>query len=328
LDVAVDAHPRCPAPDIRVRLRSQCLWAEGVRAGVAAARRIADELFDLTAWDERTGEVYDEPWVERVSRIDLAVDWQPGPGGWLPNLERDLDRFVTRAIKRRADVAAVLHKKRERLTGLSFGKTPLMVRIYDRVEELRVSEKTWMRELWERTAARAGLAFDAYGPVWRLEAQLSRPVLRELRVDGQALDDADSVLAALSAIWGYVTGDWLRLAVPQADSNRSRWPTDPCWQALRTAPNFGGGGHLERERIRQGTIDHYVRMLLPLLAHAAALAAPEVVEDPVRAVLVLDHDITRELDRRGVTFRDLVARHRPTTAAAGPQQSPQPNKEA
>jgi len=190
------------------------------------------------------------------------------------------------------------------------------------VEELGVSKKPWMRDIWARTAALAGLPFDPDGPVWRIEAQVGRAVVAELRVDGGTLDDADSVLRELPSIWRYVTGQWLRLAMPQAgDSNRSRWPTDPGWAELQDAAFGSGASQVRRERVRQGDIDQIVRMLLPLLAHAAALAAPEVVEDTLRAVIVLDDDIERELDRRGVTFRDLVERHRATTTAVAQRRA-------
>jgi hypothetical protein len=65
-------------------------------------------------------------------------------------------------------------------------------------------------------------------PVWRLEFQLRREVLDQLRVRSFA-----NLIPNLGGIWGYATQNWLRLTEPQSsDSNRGRWPTHPMWAGL------------------------------------------------------------------------------------------------
>jgi len=82
---------------------------------------------------------------------------------------------------------------------------------------------------------------------------LCRPAVRELGLVGEArscLDDPWECLTHLQAIFAAMVGHadteewpeavdvaWVRSLVPDAgDTNRSRWPTDPVWQLVQSAP--------------------------------------------------------------------------------------------
>jgi len=309
LDVATVPVKGMAVPEIRIRLRSSFLWAEGgVPVAVAHARLVAGDLFGPEAGTD------ENPVVERVSRIDLAVDWQPGKREWLPAL-RDLDRFVTKAAHRRADGGFQAHKVRERFTGFTFGRTPLLVRIYDKQEEIKASDKAWFRTaVWPRCPD-----FDPDAPVWRVEAQISRKSLKTMRFgeSEQAVCDADQVLAVAPSIWSHVLGRWLRLTRRGRDTNRSRWRTVKAWRLLQEVSCFGVEGQVEgvaREHRRDAGVSVLLRQTVPMLAHAAALAATngDRVRDVQAAVELLKEHIAIELRRRDVCFEDLVERHRTT----------------
>ena len=100
----------------------------------------------------------------------------------------------------------------------------------------------------------------AQASVIRHEARLRRDALRTLGLPAEiqgSLDDPWTFLEHLAEVWGYVVGQaphaddastscattasqvdvaWIRRVIPDADTNRSRWPTDPVWQLVQTAP--------------------------------------------------------------------------------------------
>jgi hypothetical protein len=98
-------------------------------------------------------------------------------------------------------------------------------------------------------------------PLTRVEVRFRRDVLRELKAAHLAsspeemsplswFDDPWRALEHLGELWAYFSGlppeadlspevtyrGWMRLAQPTSDdSNRSRWPTDPVWEAIQRA---------------------------------------------------------------------------------------------
>lgn len=91
----------------------------------------------------------------------------------------------------------------------------------------------------------------------RFEARLCRGAFRRLGLPpefAQSLDDPWTLLQHLPLLFAYVVGQcpsdeastcarvservdvaWLRRVVPEEDTNRSRWPTDPVWQVVQAA---------------------------------------------------------------------------------------------
>jgi hypothetical protein len=80
---------------------------------------------------------------------------------------------------------------------------------------------------------------------------------------GDWCDDPWLALDHLNDFWGYFVGlppehdhapdathrGWLRMTLPQADSNRTRWPTDPVWEVIqRTQFTDQAPAPLQREK--------------------------------------------------------------------------------
>lgn len=184
-----------------VQVRSHYL----VQVGATAAK---DEAF---AFLSSLGELHG---FETVSRIDLAVDF-PSSGA-----EERIQRgdWITHAGYRQS------HSVKDRFTGWSIGQRgPTSFRLYDKYfEVVTESKKDWLFPLW---TSRGWFHGD---PVWRAEFQLRRSPLKEFGLSSLA-----NVLDALPGLWTYLTGNWLRLAVPsEGDENRARWPTHPLWESL------------------------------------------------------------------------------------------------
>ena len=120
--------------------------------------------------------------------------------------------------------------------------------IYDKALEERRSGKRWME-----TIHTAG-GWQAEMPLFRVEGRFTREILREIAsgmklAPGDWCDDPWLALDHLNDLWAYFVGlspehdhapdathrGWLRMTLPQADSNRTRWQTDPVWMVIQRA---------------------------------------------------------------------------------------------
>jgi len=95
------------------------------------------------------------------------------------------------------------------------------------------------------------------------------------------LDDPWTFLEYAGEVWAYVVGQvahaedtattcatiasqvdiaWIRRVLPEVDSNRSRWPTDPVWQVVQAAP-FTAAPTKARRLMRREQHVHAVEQL-------------------------------------------------------------------
>jgi hypothetical protein len=126
--------------------------------------------------------------------------------------------------------------------------------------------------------------WDGAGSVIRHEARLRRDALRTLGLPADVqgnLDNPWTFLDHVAEVWGYVVGRaplpddantncamsasqvdvaWIRRVVADADSNRSRWPTDPVWQVVQVAP-FSDAPTKARRLLRREQHVHAVEQL-------------------------------------------------------------------
>jgi hypothetical protein len=208
--VRVNPYAAQNLPSVAVELRALYLWQKGALEAARQAQAVADALTQppLPGGD-----------VLRVSRIDLAVDFQ----GWLPSLEDD-ERFVTRAADR------AMHRQRRAFTGFMFGRGVLAARLYDKTLEIQRSGKPWFRQVWARSSG-----YDPGAPVWRLEFQVKREALRAMKAkagdgDPVAIDTWPDALAHARALWRLLSSRWLALRLPRTRTTRQRLA--PQWEAL------------------------------------------------------------------------------------------------
>ena len=214
------------------QIRSEFLAHVGARAAVDA----------LTAVVRTLGRSDAEP---NVSRLDLCADFSS---------PLTMDSWPHTAWVTRAQSIDPHYKLRE-FTGWSIGLGGSMsARLYDKVKEILTKRKgAHLFEPWTEAGWTLG------EPVWRLEAQFRRDVLKEMGVN--TFTDAD---ANLDGLWRYFTEDWLRLAVPDGDDdNRSRWPLHPLWSVLSSLKWGRQGKRLRRFRLERVPDDEH---LLPGVA--------------------------------------------------------------
>jgi hypothetical protein len=147
-----------------------------------------------------------------------------------------------------------------------------------------------MREVW-------GDRLDPSQPVWRLEFQLRRQVLKEC-----SLDDPERVVNRRKQLWTYAMR-WLSLREAIPGMRRARWPIADVWAELVRSEVGTPQSPLIRQRIR----NHDEAVLVRGLAgYASSLAASAGVNDLDVTMAVSRRRLVEYMDITGRDFRDLV----------------------
>lgn len=181
-------------PNFYVTYRSYALWQFG-------AAKLNQRFLD---WAASIGFATFQP--ERLSRVDFTFDYR------IDAIDFDEDSFISQATKDNQ------HRKNRKVQTFRFGEGELMLRIYNKVDEIQEkSAKTWFFDLW-------GCAEN----VWRIEWQVRKEWLRRfgIRTFTDLLERQGDLLRVL-------VNDHTTLRIKTEDSNRSRWPLHPLWQDLK-----------------------------------------------------------------------------------------------
>lgn len=188
-----------------VQISSEYLSAVGVEQAEQSLRFIVNTL----------GLVKE---LANISRVDLFVDF-------CADLRMEafnpLESWVTHTQ------SIDLHYRFGQFSGWSFGMGGhIGARLYDKTLEVeKKSHKFFLHDLWRAAG------WDGKSQVWRMEFEAKRDVLKEL-----GIYKLDHLLQLQSALWLYLTQDWLRLAVPSStDNNQTRWLNHPLWDQITGA---------------------------------------------------------------------------------------------
>ncbi len=189
-----------------VQLASEPLTQYGVPSVETTLRRVLSKLCAVS----------DGPFI---SRIDICVDFATVFD--FESVPRQ--HWLSRGKKYSS------HAENGQFTGITIGLGGnVAFRLYDKTQEIRVSQKLWFEDLW------LDCGWDGVTPVWRAEFEVKRDALAQFAAT--KLDDTNVLCARL---WPYLTGNWVRLATPSdTDKTRSRWQPHPVWQAIQ-ATDFG-----------------------------------------------------------------------------------------
>jgi hypothetical protein len=197
-----------------VQLLSKALWSQGL-TGVLEQLHVA-----LERWGGRITAM-------KPSRCDLAADFL---------LERPLilDEILEERVPSNV---AHSHHMRDVKTLETFyhgaKQSPVQLRIYDKKWEVATHrDKVWFHEIWGPTTDRE---------VWRVEYQMRREILRQLRID-----TIEELQRQLAGLWRYLTHDWFSLR--RADNaHTTRRTINPWWRTVvETAERFGPGCEVRR----------------------------------------------------------------------------------
>ena len=267
------------ADELQLRLTdSPKIPAASVKLGATGLAAYGHEGLYRLALDVLDG--FGELVPSVTSRLDLAVDFQ----GWEPT-EADMRNVVCRAAYEG------VHGHYGKRETFQFGQANLVVRIYNKAEELKKSGKVWLRDAWATCPD-----YDPARDVWRFEAQLRREGLQSfgVRQPAHALESLPALLASML--------EWCSLRLPQGE-NRSRWPVDPRWEELAAA-SFAGTG-LPRVQ-EQKRLAEYHRIVQAVAGYAVSAAATNGVFDFHEVWQRLGDDIQRYHEPKDATFEQLA----------------------
>ena len=222
-------------PSFFVTYRSFALWQYG-------AQRMHERFL---AWAASVGLMAYQP--ERLRRVDFTFDY------YLPAIDFDEDCFVSAADKDNQ------HRKNRKVQTFSFGAGDVMLRLYNKVDEIAESSaKTWFFDLW-------GIEED----VWRIEWQVIKPWLRRFGIKTFA-----DLLERQGDLLRILVNEHTTLRVPNGDSNRSRWPLHPLWADLIERVNALDGLGIVRECDPQALLDErLMRLGVSVYGYMKRLAA-------------------------------------------------------
>lgn len=223
-------------PTTKVRFSSKSLWHDGA---ASLHKRV------LT-WADSISATQTQP--EKVIRADWAFDFA------LDEPDFEQSHFLTRAQKESTFGSSGY------VETFTWGRGPLVVRIYDKVAEIdQQSQKVWFFDIWGQ---REG--------VWRVEFQVRGERLKAAGIRSLAdlTDLQGDLLRELSS--AHTT-----LRRPTSDSNKSRWPLHPMWEALqREIRTYGQAGLIrayDEPAFIEYRLDKFAQSLLGNLKGIAAL---------------------------------------------------------
>ncbi len=212
-------------PNCRLEIGSVSCWTPGYNKVVE----------DFKAMLEMLGGVFCK---EKVSEAHLCADAIGQDIKKLPVANQD--QWITRAQ------TFSPHYRHRKLTGVSIGSGDLMLRIYDKVEELKKKSQHKIipfMQIW-------GLDDIEKAKVTRIEFQVRRSILKEFKFNGQTkrIDTLEDLNNSLSSIWSYLVEEWAKLTETPVDrkhNHQSRAGTHEFWEQIREA-DFSGDEDVER----------------------------------------------------------------------------------
>jgi hypothetical protein len=228
--------------------------------------------------------------------------------------------------------SAQVHRWGKRISGVTWSPGGAISFVqYDKTLESRLRNRRFMEPIWRAAG------WDGAGSVIRHEARLRRDALRTLGLPAElqgSLDDPWTFLDYIGEVWTYVVGQahhdnsaapcvsvdsqvnvaWIRRVVPDADTNRSRWPTDPIWQLVQTAP-FTNAPMKARRLMRREQHIHDVEQLDAgaygyLISRTALLHPQGETFDVSMGLRGLVHALTTIAAQPDKDFGELVRQRR------------------
>ena len=259
-------------------------WVTGLHVGEAAPRAILSRLdvaADMIGLDFQLEDF--NHFVTRgvANHLHYDHEWDDGASRWL-----DWDPERGEAVPAKA------WRTGRKFTGFRFGQDKIVVRIYDKTQEIKVSGKQWFEGLWapDRQMGAAGPSRHwNFEKVWRVEMQCRREAIKEFTLvdeeTGEELKnlDPETILKNLTALWRYVVGapkalgdSWLRLAIPSESRSKKlrqscRWKTRPEWEAYQSVDFGTTQAHASREHQAHAQEEPLIAQALGITKTIAAL---------------------------------------------------------
>jgi hypothetical protein len=171
--------------------------------------------------------------TESIGRVDFALDY------FVPNLNPNRHHFVAHSrsrVREVTDAEVQTDGRPGRVETVTVGKNPgRQIVLYDKRAEIIDNNKVYWLNVWNDALARQGLPVldmsdRARSEVWRIEFRAYKKHLK----NRWNITTWGNLRAELPKLLTKALDD-IRFAVPNADTNRARWPDHPLWNMTREA---------------------------------------------------------------------------------------------
>lgn len=172
----------------------------------------------------------------------------------------------SRWVKRANEFSS--HEYRGCPTGISLGKGGIMLRVYDKIREMKVKKETSKQEFFSKK----WVCDIKNTPVTRAEFQLRRAVLKQFSVPVTTVAE---VMENLQAIWGYCTEEWSRFcsdSVDRKNNHQSLSKVSEYWALVQSAL-FSGVNKIASRVISQKCLKNVAALSQQFRGIAQTLAA-------------------------------------------------------
>jgi len=201
------------------------------------------------------------------------------------------------------------HYTHRKFTGVDLGKGNLMLRVYDKVTELKRSKATNKQQIF---AEIWGVKQYDEHSVTRVEYQVRRPKLREFAnmsdveiidgkrkyhindTQGKEINTVDDLLHSLKSLWAYLTTEWTRHTQNPVNRNhnQSKSKVSEFWQKVQAVVWSGVFGYVRTHPVKHRDINQLRSMARGCLM--AACASLEVEPDDIDRIVYLCKDMIEE----------------------------------
>ncbi|HBQ26875.1 MAG TPA: replication initiation factor [Syntrophomonas sp.] len=266
--------PNFDNPPVQVLFSSNYLWSYGYQE---AYNRFV-EWFQAAFLLKIDG--------TRISRLDVCVDTDEAEFK-----AKDISGVVTysksKTLHYDSPVDDVNYTGRQ-FTGMTIGRgKSILCRIYNKTVEITKSGKEWFKEIWEKNK------WDDTKPVWRVEFQLRRKVLKEF-----GINSVDESFEKIEGLWKYLTNLWLEIRKPVKGEKVTNWSVTKKWKVVQSAINYDVPA-LIRSRIKQGNLEKIKAQAGGLLI---SIGAAEQIENMDETLESLKDYLHEKLKKKGKKF--------------------------
>lgn len=266
--------PSAENAPVKVNFSSSFLWSYGYQAAYYQFIEWFQKAFDLKV----TG--------TRISRLDICVDTDEAEFK-MCDINGIVTYSKTKSMHFQNNVDDVNYSGRD-FTGFTIGRgNTIMCRIYDKTKEIKKSGKEWFKEIWKKNN------WNEQKPVWRVEFQLRRKVLKEF-----LLESVEDTFLELDGLWKYLTTSWLSIRKPIKEVQVSRWQLKTKWLAIQTALEYVVPA-LIRKKIKKGNIEKLKAQAGGLLI---SIGAAESIDDIKSTVQSLQDYLIKKLKSNNKRF--------------------------
>ncbi|MGD9817143.1 MAG: hypothetical protein AB7V04_00440 [Desulfomonilaceae bacterium] len=275
------------------------------------------EIGSLSCWSPGFYEIYKrvktflslhggEIFKEIVSEVHLAADFI---GTDIKTTELDNRSHWVALARKDGDHDGLVVQKRDpepdpdvlefdrdytnrKFSGVRVGKGNLMLRIYDKVAELKCTRATHKQQIFSEIWSVS--AYDEQ-PVTRVEYQLRRPKLREFSDrEGNQIHTVNDLLNALKSLWGYLTTEWTRHSDSPVNRNhnQTKAKVSEFWQKVQAVVWTGVFGYVRTHPVKHKDIEMLRKQARGILM--SVCASLEVQPDDIDKIVYLCKEMIEE----------------------------------